>query len=81
MKGMSRLTAIMAALGVPFTDLSSASNARVPYPYGMGEKHTRVGLSPHYRKKGPGRRHTQGNGHWQRTRQRKLATCRGNAKA
>ncbi|ATN93261.1 hypothetical protein [Marinobacter phage PS6] len=47
----------------------------------MGEKHTRVGLNPHYRKKGPGRRHTQGNGHWQRTRQRKLATCRGNAKA
>lgn len=58
MKSLTEIMAILGAFGT--SDLSSASNARVPYPYGMGEKHTRVRLSPHYRKKGPGRRHIQG---------------------
>lgn len=81
---MNRLTAFMAALGAFGTpDLSSTSEGRpfYPYPLRSGTRPKSGALVPHYRKKGPGRRHTQGKAKPVRRFERKLATCRGNAKA
>lgn len=73
---MNRLTlsSIMALLGA-FDGTTTNTTERVPYPYGMGEKHIRVGRIPHPRKKGPGRRHNQGKPTPARHLERKLRTC------
>lgn len=71
---MTRLTSIMAALGAFGTNFDEPEGRPI-YPYTMGERHNRAGRQPQHCKKGPGRRHTQGKGNFERRRARKLRTC------
>lgn len=72
---MNRLTAIMAALGAYGNMSNPEGSRRVFYPYTLGERHIRAGGFPSHTKKGPGRRHVQGKGNFERRRARKLRTC------
>lgn len=72
---MNRLTSIMAALGAFGNMDNDGGTARVPYPYTLRERHIRAGGFKTFTKKGPGRRHTQGKGNFERRRARKLRTC------